>query len=146
MDLTSTIAAAWGWVGLEPRLVVDENDFGNLIVEDVKGRFWRICPEELYCRLVADTRSELDAMASDQAFSTRLVHGRSGGGSTFESGFPSPRVQVQSQGAVYLGRNPTLRTTSRRLPLRELVSFSGDVARQIEGVPEGAQVKFTIKT
>jgi hypothetical protein len=31
-----------------------------------------------------------------------------------------------------------------QLPLRELVSFSGDVARQIDGLPDGAKVQFRV--
>jgi hypothetical protein len=44
MDLVSEIRDAWGWVGIDPIEVVDENDFENLIVRDADGKFWRVCP------------------------------------------------------------------------------------------------------
>lgn len=66
--LTDHIAHAWGWTGIRPSEIVGQNDFGNLMVRDVDGKYWRLCPEDLYCRVVANTRSDLDALLADQAF------------------------------------------------------------------------------
>ena len=49
MSIIEEIASAWGWAGIQPEEVVGENDFGNLIVKDVAGKYWRICPEDVYC-------------------------------------------------------------------------------------------------
>ena len=68
MNLTESIEHAWGWSGIKPEEVVGENDFGNLIVRDRRGMYWRICPEDLSCKVVADDRGELDAMSRDQEF------------------------------------------------------------------------------
>jgi hypothetical protein len=66
--LTEHIRSAWGWTGIEPSEVVDESDFGNLIVRDLQGSYWRICPEDLYCKVVAHSREQLDALSRDQEF------------------------------------------------------------------------------
>jgi hypothetical protein len=68
MNLIDAIRAAWGWTGIEPQEIVGDNDFGNLIVKDVQGRYWRICPEDCYCRVVAHDRAELDRLSADQGF------------------------------------------------------------------------------
>ena len=44
------------------------DDFGNLMVRDVDGKYWRLCREDLFCRVVANTQSELDALSVDQTF------------------------------------------------------------------------------
>ena len=46
MDLAD-IRGAWAWAGLEPAAIVDINEFGNVLVLDTVGRYWRVCPEEL---------------------------------------------------------------------------------------------------
>jgi hypothetical protein len=68
MDHISQIEAAWSWTGLLPRAVIAENDFGNLIVEDVQGRYWRICPEELSCIVVSGTRAGWDELSASPEF------------------------------------------------------------------------------
>jgi len=47
MDMISEIIEAWGWVGIRPREILYENEFGNLIIKDVEGKFWRLCPEDV---------------------------------------------------------------------------------------------------
>jgi hypothetical protein len=65
MDLISEIRSAWGWVGIDPHEVVGENDFGNLIIKDTDGKYWRMCPEDVYCEIVANNRDELDKLSQD---------------------------------------------------------------------------------
>mgnify|MGYP000870061452 FL=1 len=68
MSVISEIKESWGWIGIDPEEVVGENDFGNLIVRDRSGKYWRICPEDVYCKVVANNRQELDELAKDQEF------------------------------------------------------------------------------
>jgi hypothetical protein len=68
MNLVDEIRQSWGWAGLDPVEVVGENAFGNLIVKDAKGQYWRLCPEDCYCRVVASNRQELDALSTNQEF------------------------------------------------------------------------------
>ena len=74
MNLVAIISRAWGWTGLQPVEVVAENDFGNLMVRDTSGQYWRICPEDLYCRIIASDRSALDRLieaSGDVALQTK---------------------------------------------------------------------------
>lgn len=68
MNLVEEIRQSWDWTGINPTEVVGENHFGNLIVKDDKGRYWRLCPEDGYCKVIAKTRAELDALSSDRDF------------------------------------------------------------------------------
>ena len=70
MSIVEEINDSWGWVGIEAEEIVGENDFGNLIVRDRGGRYWRLCPEDVYCEVVAENREELDALSTDQEFLT----------------------------------------------------------------------------
>lgn len=51
MELIATVKEAWGWTGLEPYQIVGDNDFGNLMIKDQSDRYWRLCPEDLYCKV-----------------------------------------------------------------------------------------------
>ena len=68
MELIASIKESWGWTGLDPDQVVGDNDFGNLLVRDQSGCYWRLCPEDLYCKVVAQSRAELDRLSQDQEF------------------------------------------------------------------------------
>ncbi len=68
MSLVEEIRQSWGWVGIEPVEVVGENDFGKLIVKDKDERYWRLCPEDCYCKVIADNRAELEALSANQDF------------------------------------------------------------------------------
>ncbi|WP_229507291.1 DUF1851 domain-containing protein [Pseudoduganella rivuli] len=68
MTLIEEIRSAWGWTGLVPDEVVGQNDFGNLIVRDIDGLYWRICPEELDRQVIANSRAQLDVLSNDKEF------------------------------------------------------------------------------
>jgi len=60
------IASAWGWRGVRPRAVIMQNAFGNVIFTDHEGQYWRICPEELSCEVIAvDSAKFLRVQDSD---------------------------------------------------------------------------------
>jgi hypothetical protein len=61
INIIEEIRQAWGWAGLNPVEIVEENAFGNLLVKDANSKYWRICPEDGYCCIVA---SGLDGLAS----------------------------------------------------------------------------------
>lgn len=139
MDLISSIKRGWSWTGLEPALVVGENAFGNLLVRDVQGRYWRVCPEDLKCAVVANDRAELDALSQRQDFlhdwymaalveEAKVQLGPLRPGYKYCLKIPGPL------GGKYGGEN--LGTIS----LRELIEASGEIARQIEDVPDGSTV------
>ncbi|UOV05158.1 DUF1851 domain-containing protein [Pseudoxanthomonas mexicana] len=68
MELVAIVEEAWGWTGLKPDRIVGDNDFGNLMIKDQSGRYWRLCPEDLYCKVIANSRAEIDQLSQDQEF------------------------------------------------------------------------------
>lgn len=131
----------WWWVGINPVDVVCENDFGNLIVKDANGRFWRICPEELECKIIAQTREDLDSLNRDQDFlcdwhMTELVDKAKKELGPLQQDqkycFKIPGVL----GGKYDIQNFTM------VSLSKLVCFSGDLAKRIKDVPDGEKIDF----
>lgn len=143
MDLISEIREAWGWVGIDPEEVVGENDFGNLIVRDRFGSYWRLCPEDSYCRVVASDRKELDRLSSDQEFlhdwnmSTMVEEAKELLG-PLTDGRKYYLVVPGVLGGTYNASN------IKTLPLEELIRLSGDIAQQIKDLPDGAKVEIKV--
>ena len=143
MRLVEEIRQSWGWVGIEPVEVVGENNFGNLIVKDVDGRYWRLCPEDCYCRVIAADRSALDALSANQEFlrdwyMSDLVALANDQCGPLSEGRKYCLKIPGVLGGAYGGDNLA---TALQV---DLVRLSGDIARQIEKLPDGAQIKLRI--
>ncbi len=143
MDRVSAIAESWGWAGLQPKVIIADNAFGNLIVEDRDGCFWRITPEELSCEVVAKSRPELEDLLRDPDFlggwnMKALVHAASASVGPLGPGrkycLKLPGVLGGKYEVANLGSISEL----------ELIRVSGDMARQIAELPDGANVRLEI--
>jgi hypothetical protein len=123
--------------------LIDDNDFGNLILEDVRGQYWRLCPEDLYCEVVASSREELDRLSKDQEF---LMEWYMRG--LVDQAFQ--RLGVLAPGRKYCLKIPgvfggeyggdNLGTISHD----ELIRASGHIAQQIADLPDGASIKLSV--
>lgn len=131
--ILDAINDAWGWTGVRAVEVVGANAFGNLIVLDDDGHYWRLRPQDLYCELLATSRAAFDALAFDQAFlddwyMPELVHlaeavlGPLVPGRSYCQRIPS------ALGGHYGCDNLTI------APLAELIRFAGEGAQQYEGL------------
>lgn len=143
MDIIKELNESWGWAGLQALTVVGENDFGNLIIEDVQGRYWRLMPEECSCTVVAPDRPALDALSADQEF--------------LADWYMAGLIQLAREhcGPLGEGRKYCLKMPGvlggeykagnlASAPLHELIRLSGDLARQMQGLPDGAKVKLSV--
>lgn len=143
MELIAIIQKAWGWTGITPVQVIGDNDFGNLIIKDRDGYYWRLCPEDLYCKIIAHSRTELDQLSQNQEFlrdwyMTNLVqHARICLG-PLQLGFKYCLKIPSLLGGEYGGDNIGV------ISLAGLISASGHVAQQIENLSDGTKVKFNI--
>jgi len=142
-DLLETIGSGWGWKGLDPKAVTATNAFGNLLVEDCGGRYWRICPEETSAEVVAEDQQAYNSLLLDAEFiedweMLRLV-----------------QLAVQKLGKPTDGRCFCLKVPAvlggnydaenfGTIPIAELIFSSGDIARQIKDLPDGAKIQFEI--
>lgn len=143
MSLIDEIKDAWGWVGIEPEEIVGENEFGNLMIRDCDGRYWRLCPEDVYCNVVAENREKLDALSKDQAFladwymASLVTQARENLGA-LRKGWKYCLAIPGILGGEYDISN------IKTAPLVEMIRFSGDIGRQIKDLPDGAQIELKV--
>lgn len=143
MDIIKEIKESWGWVGLEPLEIVGENDFGNLIIKDINNKYWRLCPEDVYCEIVAEDKEELDILSKDQEFledwymQTLVEQSKEHLGSLPENN----KYYLVIPGA--LGGDYAI-SNINIAPLVELIRLSGDIGKQIKDLPDGAKVKLKV--
>ncbi|WP_299786799.1 T6SS immunity protein Tdi1 domain-containing protein [uncultured Shewanella sp.] len=143
MSIIQEIKESWGWVGIKPVQVVGENDFGNLMIEGSEGKYWRLCPEDVYCEVVAKTREELDQLSTDQEFledwyMQALVEQAQEHLGPLKEGEKYCLVTPGALGGEYAISN------IKTAPLIEMVRFSGHVAHEIKDLPDGAQIKLRV--
>ena len=143
MNILHAIRDSWGWAGIDPVEVVGATAFGNLMVEDEQGRYWRVCPEALSCEVIAQTREALEEVSRDQAFLHDWY---------LQSMVDQAEEMLGplAQGKVYhfvispvLGGEYAIDNV-RQLDHIEQLRFCGDLAREIKDLPDGAQVKLKI--
>jgi len=123
--------------------IVSQNDFGNLIVEDIDGKFWRLCPEDVYCEIIALNNQELEGLFMDEEFVfdwrmdrlVKIAHQKLG---DLKDGYKYCLVFPTVLGGAYEASN------INTAPLLEMISFSGSIGEQIKDLPDGAQVKIDI--
>jgi hypothetical protein len=144
MTIIKEMHSAWGWAGLIPDEIVGQNDFGNLLVRDVEGNYWRICPEELGCEVVANSKAELDVLSKDQEFLhdwymknlvaiAMLKLGPLSGDRKYCLKIPG------ALGGKYEESN------FETMSLRELIRASGYLAHKVRNLSDGTQVRLQIR-
>ena len=133
----------WSWTGIEASEVVGQNQFGNLLVLDKSGKYWRITPEQLRCEVVAATSKEFAEIIIDDEFQldwemaaiVEIARQKCG---PLKSGWVYYLVIPDLFGGLYEADN------IRTAPLDELIYISGTWALEIKDLPEGGQVKLRI--
>ena len=141
MSILDTVTAAWGWVGITPEKVIAENEFGNLIIKDLEGMYWRLCPEDLYCEVVADDDADYNELVKDEEFNQDwfmevMVQKASEKFGPLEEGFKYHMLEPGALGGKYAVFN------IKPIELERIVKFSGELAQKVHRA--GAKkVKYT---
>ena len=143
MNLISKIRDAWGWIGIDPIEVVGENDFGNLIVRDVDDQYWRICPEDVYCKVIAESREKLTELSNDQEFladwkMTALVKQAKQSIGPLADRQKYCLAIPSILGGAYEAAN------LKSISLIELIEFSGYIGEQLHDLPDGSKIELTV--
>ena len=138
-NIISEVSESWSWVGIQPVEIVGENDFGNLVIRDTEGRYWRLCPEEVSCEVIAQNRDELDLLTRDQTFLTdwymlSLKDQAEEAYGPLQQGHKFHLVLPGVLGGKYDMENV------RMITQVEQIRFSGSIGRQIQNVPDGQKV------
>jgi hypothetical protein len=134
--ILKAISDGWGWKLGTPVAVVATNHFGNAIVTNTDGHFFRITPEEWRCELLARSAEELDVKRKTAEFRrdwemTVLVEKAEAALGPLQEGEVYFLVIPGLLGGKYAVENV------RKIPLPQLLAYSGDMAQQIDDVPDG---------
>ena len=143
MNIINEIIASWGWVGVKPTEIVAENEFGNLILKDAEDKFWRLCPEDVYCEVVAESIDDYNKLINDDEFlhdwnMTVMVNEATEILGTLKEGYKYCMVIPGVLNGEYNGTN------FKTAPLVEIIRLSGDLGKQIKDLPDGAEIKLKV--
>jgi len=143
MNTIEAIKESWGWTGIKPIKIIKENDFGNLIILDKQDNYWRLCPEDLYCEIIANNAKEFEVLLHDEEFiidwnmeimvnEAKEKYGSLHEGIKFHLAMPG-----------ILGGEYNI-TNIKTAPLLEQIKFSGNLGKQIKELPDGTEVKIKV--
>jgi hypothetical protein len=143
MRILDEIASGWGWKGVRPCAIIMQNAFGNVIFTDDEGRYWRICPEDLSCDVIAADSERFERVRESESFVTdwgmqalvdqaRAAIGTPTAGECYCLKIPSVL------GGAYVIQN--IGTIDRA----ELIAASGHIAEQIKDLPDGAKIRLRV--
>ena len=142
-NLLTTVATHWGWIGLDPLEIVGRNAFGNLLIKDAAGAYWRICPEELSCLTVADNATAFEALCNDAEFQLDWEMALPVKAAREALGALTPgRVYYLIIPAVFNGAYDVKNYATA--PVEEVIALAGHWALEIKDLPEGAQIELRV--
>lgn len=133
----------WGWTGLKAIEILERNEFGNFLLLDENQTYWRICPEELSCEVVAENSKAHHRLLEDEEFqvdwemSNLVKLAREHLGDLSED-----RTYYLVIPGIFGGQYDT--SNIRTVPIGELIGHSGDWAAAIKDLPDGAQIKLRV--
>ena len=142
--LLESIAKGWSWKLGCPVDLLETNHFGNAIVTNSEGSYYRIMPEEWSCELIATSFEEFTELRKSVEFvhdweMRHLV--------TIAESALGPLTESQVYCLVkpgILGGTYT-EDNIRKISLRETLDYSGYMAEQIKDVPDGENVEIVIE-
>jgi hypothetical protein len=142
--LLEAIAEGWSWKVGKPVAIVATNRFGNAIVKNADGHFFRIMPEEWQCELLAISPAQLEEERKKEEFirdweMTAIVVRAEAALGPLAEGEVYYLVMPGVLGGKYAEEN------IRKISLREVLACSGSMAKQMEGLPDGTQVKIVVQ-
>lgn len=140
-NILEIVNEAWGWTGSKFEKCLGENDFGNLILQDSAGRFWRFCPEELSIEKIADNRTELDDLSRTKEFYEDWQMENLVKLAKEKLGVLPPHSKYCLKIPGVLGGKYEKGNLSS-IAFKELIEFSGHVANEIKDLPDGSQIAF----
>nr|WP_321485567.1 T6SS immunity protein Tdi1 domain-containing protein [uncultured Draconibacterium sp.] len=141
--MISEINKAWNWKGFIATQIIRYNDFGNIIFKTDKNEYWRICPEELSCEKVALSQIELDELLGDSVFKEDWEMGKPVKTALDKLGKLDNDEKYcliipASVGGTYESKN------MEKIRFSELISVSGDLAKQINDMKDGQAIEIKI--
>lgn len=134
----------WNWLNINFIKIIDENDFGNLILMNEDLTIWRICPEELQCEKIADNINQFLKLQNNDDFiedwNIKYLNeiaikklGKLNNNEKFTL------IKPGVLGGEYIVENLA------KISFEELIKFAADLAFQIKDLKDGQKITFNIK-
>ena len=143
MEALKQVNKSWKWSGIVAKKIIKTNDFGNIILKDTLGEYYRIIPEELSINKIASNDGEFNVLLEKEEFQTdwEMTHlltiARANLGELDDLEkycFKIPNV---------IGGEYTIANMGK-ISFLELISASGDMAFQIKDLEDGTEVELKI--
>ncbi len=140
MDILDTVTTYWGWTGIEPERVIAINEFGNVIMKDTQGKFWRLCPEDVYCDIIAQDDNDYNELVKDEEFNQDwfmevVLQKAVAKFGELKDDDKYTLAVPEVLGGSYSGAN------LKMVPHERIISFYGELAKEINDAPDGAKIK-----
>ena len=142
MILTS-INKHWAWTEIVAEEIIITSDFGNVIFKSSSGNYWRICPEELYCKTVAENSDELEALIKNTKFlegwemNEYLIKAKS------KLGDLKTGEKYCLKLPVVFGGEYSEENFGTILHI-EQISYAGQMTERIDDLPDGTKIEFNV--
>jgi hypothetical protein len=131
----------WYWTGVNAKEIINTNEFGNIIFKSDRNEFWRICPEELSCSLIAKTLDEYERITQGSDFTTDwemktlvdlalCILGRLNSDEKYCLKLPAVL------GGEYKANN------LGKITFKEQIEFAGELGKKIKDLPDGTKINF----
>ncbi|WP_394747648.1 T6SS immunity protein Tdi1 domain-containing protein [Spongiimicrobium salis] len=142
--MVDSINKAWHWLGFHATKIIGTNDFGNVIFKTENGEFWRLCPEEISCKKIAASQSELDHLYHDSQFieDWEMTNFKRLAKSELGELHKNQKYCLKKPAAIggkYVASN------IGKISFEELISFSGSLGFQIKDLKDGQKIKLNIQ-
>lgn len=133
----------WEWLNIKFIKIIDENDFGNLILLNNDKSIWRICPEELQCEKISGSLEEFLEIQKTEEFieDWNLNFLKTEAIRKFGKLNENEKFTLIKP-AVLCGKYELENII--KLPFNKLIEFSADLAFQIKDLQDGQKIIFNI--
>lgn len=142
--LIETIRKSWAWAELDPVRIYRVNAFGNVIFKERNGEYWRITPEELKAERVGKGKDVVAAL-EDESFLEDWRMEKT-------AAKAQKKLGELDEDECYAFRvwPPLCEDGYRKdnLVKRDLIDWiraSGEMAKQINDLPEGATLRIEVE-
>ena len=142
--MITEINKAWYWEEFNATEIIRTNEFGNVIFKTDKNEYWRVCPEEISCKKIAESESEFARIFTDSEFiedwkMTNLVN------------IAKSELGELKENEKYCLKMPAViggeyeKSNLGKINFSELISISGELGFQMKDLKDGQKIKLTTK-
>lgn len=143
-EIIEIINESWNWLGFSTNEIKMVNEFGNLIIKTEKDNYFRICPEELSCELIAKTEKEYINVINSQDSRDDWEMENLIEIAKYKLGKLGEKEKFCLKIPAVIGGEYSKQNIGK-ITFKELILCSGDLASQIKDMKDGQKIELKIK-